>query len=509
VLGIDLGTSQLKALICTRSGKVLGQGIAGYPVRAPRTGWAEIDPEEWWRAARTAVNAAVDQAGRDDPGLEIAGLTVVGQMHGAVLTDPDGAPLRPAIVWLDRRSSAEVEDYRRLPEPLRSALGNPPSPGMAGPTLLWLSRHEPETYRRARWLFQPKDWLRLRLTGEPAADPTDASGTLLYDLRHGRWATEVADALGLRGDLLAPLRPPAAIAGNLLPGAAARLGLPAGLPVATGAADTAASVLAAALPGPGWCLLTLGTGGQWVVPVIDAGSAAGGLDPSGQTNVFAAADGGAYRLAAAQNVGITLDWVNSILRTSWAELYGTADAPWQPGTPQFLPYLAGERWDHAATGPTGAWGDLSLAHQREDLLRAALEGVAFLLRTKLGDLDRVGSRPEKIVLAGGGSQHPSWRRLLADVFQLPLFTASTPWLSARGATLIAGVATGLYPTWADAARSIPPPEPAAAPGHSHLAEEHYRRFRRVREAASHSAVGPGGSRVTPGGSAVDPDASAP
>ncbi len=221
------------------------------------------------------MKAAVDQAGRDGPGLEIAGLTVVGQMHGAVLTDPDGGPLRPAIVWLDRRSSAEVEDYRRLPEPLRSALGNPPSPGMAGPTLLWLSRHEPETYRRARWLFQPKDWLRLRLTGKPAADPTDASGTLLYDLGRGRWATEVAGALGLRGDLLPPLRPPAAIAGNLQPGAAARLGLPAGLPVATGAADTAASVLAAALPGPGWCLLTLGTGGQWVVPVIDADSAGG------------------------------------------------------------------------------------------------------------------------------------------------------------------------------------------------------------------------------------------
>jgi xylulokinase len=297
----------------------------------------------------------------------------------------------------------------------------------------------------------------------------------------------VAEALGLRADLLPPLRPPAAIAGHLQPGAAAELGLPAGLPVATGAADTAAALLAAALPGPGWCLLTLGTGGQWVVPVIDADPAAGGLDGSGQTNLFAAADGGAYRLAAAQNVGVTLDWVNSILRTSWSELYGTADAPWRPGTPLFLPYLAGERWDHA-TGPGGAWDGLALAHRREDLLRAALEGVAFLLRTKLDDLDRLGSRPEKIVLAGGGSQHPAFRRLLADVFRLPLFMASTPWLSARGATMIAGVATGLYPDWADAAGSIPPPEPAAAAGRSDPAEQQYERFLRRRAAAGRAAM---------------------
>jgi xylulokinase len=479
VLGIDLGTSQLKALICSRSGDVLGKGIAGYPVRAPRAGWAEIDPEEWWDAATAAVKAALGQAGGASRGIQ--GLAVVGQMHGTVLTRSDGAALRPAVLWLDRRSSAEVEDYRRLSPELRSALGNPPSPGMAGPTLLWLARHEPGTYRQGRWLFQPKDWLRFRLTGEAAADPTDASGTLLYDLAGRRWATEVTAALGLRDDLLPPLREPAEAAGTLQPAAASRLGLPAGLPVAAGAADTAASLLAAALPGPGWCLLTLGTGGQWVVPVTGpdsgGGSGPGTLDPSGQTNLFATADGGLYRLAAAQNVGITLDWVNSVLRAGWDELYGTAGAAWQPGTPLFLPYLAGERWDDAGTGPAGAWEGLSLGHQRDDLLRAALEGVAFLLRTKLDDLHRVGGRPEKLVLAGGGARHPSWRRLLADVFRRPLLSASTPWLSARGATMIAGVATGLYPTWADAARSIPPPEPAADAGRSELAEQHYQRFR--------------------------------
>jgi len=476
VLGIDLGTSQVKALLCGPDGRVLGKGIAAYSVRAPRAGWAEIDPEDWWEATAAAVReaGAADRAGRD-----IAGLAVVGQMHGAVLTDAGGTALRPAILWLDRRSSAEVGNYRRLPADLRSALGNPPSPGMAGPTLLWLSRHEPGTYGRARWLLQPKDWLRLRLTGEAASEPTDASATLLYDLGRGRWATEVAAALGLRTDLLPPLRSPAEVAGHLTPGAAARLGLRPGLPVAAGAGDTAASVLAAGLPGPGWALLTLGTGGQWVVPVTSADPAAGGLDPSGQTNLFCAADGGAYRLAAAQNVGVTLDWVASILRTDWPELYGTAGRPWRPDTPVFLPYLAGERWDDGAAGAGGAWQDLSLAHRREDLLRAALEGVAFLLRSKLEDLQRMGCGPEQVVIAGGGSQDPAWRRLLGDVLGLPLSAASTPWLTARGATLIAGMAAGQYATWAQATGSVPPPEPAAGAGRSDPAEEHYRRFRRA------------------------------
>jgi xylulokinase len=499
LLGIDLGTSQVKALLCSRSGQVLGTGTASYSVLAPGSGRAEIDPEDWWRATATAVAAAVRREG-----CEISGLAVVGQMHGVVLTDPAGVALRPAVIWLDRRSSAEVEDYLRLPGQLRSVLGNPPSPGMAGPTAAWLSRHEPETFRRARWLLQPKDWLRLRLTGEVASDPTDASGTLLYDMGRRRWAVDVARAMGLRAELLPPIRSPAEVAGSLQPAAASRLGLPAGVPVAVGAADTAASVLAAALPGAGWGLLTLGTGGQWVVPVTDADRAAGGLDPSGRTNVFCMAGDkageGAYRLAAAQNVGVALGWVNSILRTSWAELYATAACPWAPGTPLFLPNLAGERWDQANSGPGGAWEGLSVAHRRDDLLRAALEGVAFLLRSRLDDLDRAGCRPDKVVIAGGGSRDPSWRRLLADVLRRPLFTASTPWLSVRGATLIAAVAAGLHATLADAARSIPPPEPATDGSSSDSAEEHYQRFQRLQDRAGGAAQGaaaalPGATRV--------------
>jgi xylulokinase len=494
VLGLDLGTSQVKALLCTPGGTALGRGRADYQVAVPQPGWAEANPGDWWQATCAAVRAAVGPAP-----AEVAGLAVAGQMHGLILCTERAVVLRPAITWLDRRAEAEAEDYQRLPEDLRARLGNAPSPGMAGPILLWLSRHEPGVYRQARWMLQPKDWLRLQLT-EPGAgpgagtatDPTDASGTLLFDLARGEWATGTARALGLRTDLLPAICPSAGIAGPLRPAAAEQLGLRPGLPVAIGAADTAASLLAARLS-PGRGLLTLGTGGQLIVPLPPSpdipfsdnpGQGSPGQDnrgrdnpsqgsPRPEFNLFRSADGGTYRLAAAQNVGVTLDWVRRTLGASWDELYDTAARPWRADTPVFLPYLAGERWDHRRTG--GAWTGLTLAHQREDLLRAALEGVAFLLRGKLDDLRAQGPpSPATLQLAGGGSRPPAWRQLLADALAVPLYPAGTGWLTARGAAQLAAAAAGLVPEASTTDRSGQNTE-VIVPG-SHLAEPSYHRF---------------------------------
>ena len=490
VLGLDLGTSQVKALLCAPDGTVLGQGTAGYQVAAPRPGWAEASPEHWWQAACTAVRAAVGPAS-----AEVAGLAVAGQMHGVLLCTERAVALRPAITWLDRRAEIEADDYQRLPGDLRARLGNAPSPGMAGPILLWLSRHEPDVYWQARWMLQPKDWLRLRLTGEAATDPTDASGTLLFDLARGEWAADLVRALRLRIDLLPAIRPPAEIAGPLLPAAAGHLGLRPGLPVAIGAADTAASLHAAHLP-PGWALLTLGTGGQLIMPVVPGSPAPAPAsatpatpdsdipfpdypDPGGATNLFRSVDGGTYRLAGAQNVGVTLDWVRRTLGVGWDELYDTAARPWRADTPVFLPYLVGERWEHRDTG--GAWTGLTLAHQREDLLRSALEGVAFLLRSQLDRLrDHRAPSPAAIQLAGGGSRLPAWRQLLADALAVPLYPAGDGWLTARGAALLAAAATGLVPDASTVVRSDRNTE-AVVPA-SQLAEQSYHRFA---SAASH------------------------
>ena len=407
---------------------MLGQGSAAYQVSTPQPGWAEIDPEHWWQAACLAVRAAVGPAQ-----AEVAGLAVTGQMHGVVLCTERAVVLRPAITWLDRRAETEAADYQRLPQSMLARLGNAPSPGMAGPILAWLARHEPDVYRRARWMLPPKDWLRFRLTGsgvQAATDPTDASGTLLFDLERDTWADDLIAALGLPGDKLPPVHGSARPAGVLLPGPAAELGLPPGIVVATGAADTAAALHAAGLAADE-AMLTLGSGGQWAMPESE-------FRPTSRTNLYRAVGDGYYRLAPVQNVGVTLNWVRTLLNASWADLYDAAARPARPGAPVFVPYLTPERWDPAASG---AWTGLTLADQRADLLRSALDGVAALLRERLDDLRAAGHDPRRVILGGGGATHPAWRDLLAAALGLPVRPAPAAWLSAVGAARLAAAAS--------------------------------------------------------------------
>jgi len=441
VLGIDLGTSGVKVLVTTPGGDVLGRASAGYPVSVPAPGRAEADPCDWWAATRRAVHAALAEAGLVGAGsvgaglgwdgqrrLTVTGIAVAGQMHGVVLVDDRGAALRPAMLWLDQRAAAEVALYQELPCDYTAPLRNRPSPGMAGPLLCWLATHEPHTLRCSWWELQPKDWLRLRLTGQAATDPTDASGTLMFDLARDAWAEPLIDKLGLPRDKLPPVKRPAEIAGRLLPGPAAELGLPPGIPVATGAGDTSAALYAAGL-GPDEAMLTLGSGGQWVVPVQSPEG-----EPAAATNLYRAVGDGYYRLAPVQNVGITLDWVRNLLGATWEELYATAARPPRPGAPCFDPHLTPERWN---PGATGAWTGLSLACEREDLMRSALDGVAGLLRHRLDDLRAAGHAPRRAVIGGGGTSHPAWRALLEEALDLPLTPASAGWLTPACAARLA------------------------------------------------------------------------
>jgi xylulokinase len=483
VLGIDLGTSQVKTLVMTPDGEILGRGRAGYPVVSPGEGLAETDPAEWWRGTVAAVREALADASAD---IEVAAIGVDGQMHGVVLADADGAAVRPGILWLDRRAEAEAARYAELPAELTRPLGNQASAGMAGPMLGWLVAHEPNLLRRARWALQPKDWLRMRLTGLAATDPTDASGTLLFDLARGAWAWDLIDALGLPGEKLPPVLEPAEVAGDLLPKPASELGLPPGIPVATGAADAAAALYASGLDA-GWALLTVGTGGQWMVPegefrparntnlfrAVDTGAPRQSAPGAGAGGGSAAVGGGFYRLAPVQNAGVALDWVRGVLGVSWQQLYGTAGRPWRADMPVFLPYLARERWDATVAG---AWEGLTLAHTREDLMRGALEGVAFLLRRRLNDLRAAGHQPGAVLLGGGGATHPAWRQLLADVLALPLHFGDTSWLSAAGAARAGAAAAGMERGGESRGRSGYWNTAAVVPGEQNLARAGYDRF---------------------------------
>ena len=472
MLGIDLGTSSVKVIVLDTQGQTLSVSKADYKVMASQPGWAESDPSEWWETTVSAVQAAMKQA----PNTRITAIGFSGQMHGVVPTDKEGRPTRAALLWADTRAEAELERYRTLPAFMLQRLANPLVPGMAGPLLCWLADHEASSYQAACWALQPKDWLRLCLTDAVATEPSDASATLLYDLPADHWADDVIIALGLKRDLFAPIFPSGALAGTLAARAAEALGLSPGLPVATGAADTAAAALGTGLLAPGPIQLTLGTGAQLVQLCPEPG-----IDPTGRTHLYRAADGiNWYTMAAVQNAGLVLDWVRRVLGASWDDVYESVDAV-APGAQglTFLPYLTRERAHHRNPHSSGAFLGMRIDHQREHLLHAALEGVAFGIRVALEALPGA-SKATTLRLAGGGSVHPAWRQMLADILGRELVTVDTLAASARGAALLAGIAGGIWTDAASTAPVAPSTHVVATPGTRQTAyDEVYARYLRL------------------------------
>ena len=482
-LGLDLGTSSAKAVVADTGGRVLAQAAAGYAVSSAKAGYAESDPADWWSAVTACAREAVQVAGQAG-GTRPAAIGLSGQMHGLVLAAADGQALRPALLWADSRATGALRAYRRLTPDALARLANPLTPGMTGPLLMWVAEHEPGTYRAARWALAPKDWLRARLTAEVHAEPSDASASLLYDVPGDRWDLEVAGALGLDAGLLAPLLPSAgAPAGHLTAGAADELGLPAGIPVAAGAGDTAAATLGSGI-GPGEVQLTVGTGAQVIRPLAGAVSRA----DAGVHLYRSATPVGWYQMGATLSAGLSLNWVRQVMNASWAELYASADRPGRPGRgPIFVPHLSGERTPYCDPALRGSWTGLSLADDRTSLLRGALEGVAFAIRDALdallgGPLSR-GQGPPYLRLAGGGTLAAGWRQLLADVLGLPLYAVDVPAASGRGAALLGAVAAGLL-SFDDIAGPLAPPASLVAEPDPAIAASHAERQARFRHVVS-------------------------
>jgi xylulokinase len=451
-LGIDLGTSSVKAVVVTLDGSVAGQATGDYRVSNPRPGHSESDPAEWLAATAGAVKAAVAEAG-----VEPVAIGLSGQMHGVVPTAADAQPVRAAMLWSDARAVGELAVYDGLAPAVRARLANPLSPGMAGPLLAWLARNEPEAWAATRWALQPKDWLRAQFTGGFATEPSDASGTLLYDVSADRWDAEVVAALRLDATMLPPILARSADnAGTLTEPATDLLGLRPGLPIAAGAADTAAAALGSGLTEPGTLQLTIGTGAQLVKPIAALPEP---LPERPVTHLYrAATDKGWYAMAAILNGGLSLDWVRRVLSASWPELYAAAVPP-RPGDPFFLPHLHGERTPYLDPGMRGAWTRLDPRLDRRDLLRAALEGVAFALREALDCLVEPGERIGPIRLAGGGTRDEGWRQMLADVLGQPLEPVEVAAASALGAAELgaraAGLSTGRRPHGDPSAAVVP------------------------------------------------------
>ncbi len=439
LLGIDLGTGSVKALLLSAEGDVLAQASAPYEVRSPKPGYAETSPVVWWAATVTAVQAAC--AGHAE---EVSAVGLSGQMHGVVLLGAGGAPLRPAVLWADTRAAPILERFCDHAGDDLAKLKNPVTAGMAGPILFYLREHDPEALDGLRWALQPKDWLRYRLTGEIASEASDASATLLFDVAGGGWLGGLMLRLGLEPTWLPPLIASASVAGELTHDAAAALGLRAGTPVVAGGADTACAAFGSGLVRAGAAQLTVGTGAQLILVQAEPDDASARGVHLYRTVTAPPSGAPYYALAAIQNGGLALEWARRSLKLSWEAFYQEAFSVPSSDGATFLPYLTGERTPHLDAQVRGVWAGLALHHTSAELARSAFEGVAFALHDGLDALSS-GRAPEQLFLAGGGTLQPPWQQLLADALGQPLLLNSVASASAVGAARLAGFGTGVLP----------------------------------------------------------------
>ncbi len=428
LVGLDVGTTGVKAIAIAPNGAVLARAERSYALSTPRPGWSEQDPEDWWQAADAALAEV-------SAGHEVAGIGLSGQMHGLVALDDADRVVRPAILWNDQRTGAECAAIERTVglDRLIELTGNRALPGFTAPKLVWLREHEPQTYARVARICLPKDYVRLRLTGSWTTDVTDASGTLLLDVAQRRWSDEVLDALEIPPGLLPPVAESPAVSGSTS----------AGVPIAAGAGDCAAAAIGVGVDRPGPVSVLLGTSG-----VVFAALPAYRPDERARVHVFChAAPGSWHAMGVMLSAAGSLQWLHDVVApgVSFETLVAEAER-WAPGAEGllFLPYLQGERTPHADPNARGAFTGLQLRHDRGALVRAVLEGVAFGLGDSLDLIRGLGVEVSGARASGGGARSELWLKICASVLDMPIERTVVEEGSAFGAALLGGVAGGVF-----------------------------------------------------------------
>ena len=490
LIGIDIGTSGIKALLLDAEGNVLAACDAAYPLSTPHPGWAEQEPAHWWRATQRALQELAGVAAERE--TRVAGLALSGQMNGAVLLDRDLLPVRPCIIWADARTARQCEQIhaRVGRERLTAITGKLAVTGYTAPKLLWVREHEPEVFARVRHLLLPKDFIRLCLTGELATDASDASNTLLFDIRSGVWCDTILDALELKRALLPTVVFSTVQTGTINQEAARLTGLPCGIPVFAGAGDSSAEAIGCGLVKPGPVLSVVGSAGN-----ISAASSVPVIDPRGSIHTGCHVSEGLWIITGVQQAaGLSVRWLVENLKLfedlcmQCPELdpYGIVIEQ-AAGTPPgsegllFLPYLTGERTPHLDPRARGVFFGIDIRHTRAHFARSVFEGVAFAQRDALELLHQLGLPAEYLIAAGGGGRSQYWRQILADTTGLPVMATGNEHGAAFGAALLAGVGTGLYSDIEEACRLSVHLAPVAAPqpANRKLYEDAYSLYRQV------------------------------
>ena len=445
---MDVGTGGTRAVLVNQQGQLVASASSEHaPFRVEHPGWAEQDPEDWWRAAQEAIRGVLAQT----PGTEVDALGLTGQMHGAVMLDKDGQVLRPSLIWCDTRTQPQCdwlhvqfgpgdEGRRKLIE----LTANPALPNFTLTKLLWVREHQPEIFARIAHVLCPKDYVRYRLTGTYAMDVQEASGTLLLDVAHRRWSKEVAQVAGIPESWLPQLFESPEICARISPEAGALTGLAPGTPVAAGAGDQGAGAVGMGILEPGSVSATIGTSG-----VVFAATAEPTRDPLGRLHTFCHAVPGRWHvMGVTQAAGLSLRWLRETLAPDQTYDSLTAAAARIPvGSDGLLwtPYLLGERTPHLDGTATAAFVGITATTTLAHFTRAVLEGVAYSLRDTFTLFSELGIPVKGVRLGGGGARGPLWREIQANIYGYPCERLTAEEGGAFGAALMAGVGAGHWP----------------------------------------------------------------
>jgi xylulokinase len=488
-VGIDVGTSGIKVLLVNASGDIEHSGAAPLALATPQPGWAEQNPDAWWRATLIALGHAL--RGNARLAARVASIGISGQMHSSVFLDRSGKVIRPALLWCDARTAAECREITERAGgelALRDWVRNAAFEGFTLPKVLWLRNHEPQAFRRLAKLLLAKDYVRYRLTGEMATEPSDASGTLMFDPARLEWSEPLLRAVDLPASLLPSVGESAGVLGRVTHDVAKVTGLPAGTPVVGGGADNACGAAGVGVIAPGDAVASWGTSGTVLAPtsepLVDAGLRAHTfchvLPRTWYVIGVVLSAGGAFTWFM-DNIARELkhdDRIKQLNREAERVARGADGVI-------FLPYLQGDRTPHRDASARAAFLGLSLAHTRAHMTRAVLEGVCFALRDSLVILQELGLRPASLLLTGGGARSPFMRRLQAEILGIPVCTVNREEGAAYGAALLGAVGVGAFADLGAATRATLVRGALEQPDASALAEylRHYNRYRDAFSAA--------------------------
>ncbi|MFZ3151904.1 MAG: xylulokinase [Anaerolineaceae bacterium] len=440
-LGIDLGTSSVKVLAINSDHEIVGDTSREYPVYYPQEKWAEQDPNDWWEQTATAIRNLIEKY--QIPSGSVAAIGFSGQMHGLVALDEHNEVLFPAILWCDQRTEEECGDITRAfgSDLLREYTGNKALTGFTAPKVLWIKKNQPELFAKIKHILLPKDYLRYKLTGDYATDVSDASGTLMFDVRNRQWSKPVCDYLGVDESQLPIVYESYEVTGKVSEEVKALLGLTGEVLVVGGAGDQAAGAVGTGTVEEGIVSVTLGTSG--VVFVAHENFV---VDPECRLHAFCHANGKYHTMGVMLSAASCLKWWvdEAQAGADFDTLLEEADAAETSGGVIFLPYLLGERTPYPDPDAKGCFLGMDMNTRRGNLTRAVLEGVAFGLRDSLEILKDLNIPIQHVRVIGGGARSDLWKQILADTFKTEIEEINTNQGGGLGAAILAAVGAGLY-----------------------------------------------------------------